>query len=94
MRLQMKPVALVVLATVFGAGCAEERPVRSFVQPNTMKKADLNGTWYFLQTVTDAPPTNGAAFIGLSSELQKIKFDVQEDFLYARRAFQAALQPA
>ena len=29
------------------------------MQPNVIKKSDLDGTWYYLQTVTDAPPTSG-----------------------------------
>jgi hypothetical protein len=58
------------------------------VQPNVLKKSDLEGTFYYLQTVVDAPPTNGAMFKGLSSDLLKIKFDVQENFIYAVRAFE------
>src|SRR5262245_46788860 len=52
-------------ATLLASGCAERAP-RSFVQPNVIKKSDLAGTWYYLQTVTDAPPTSASAFIGLS----------------------------
>lgn len=80
--------ALATLSVLMFAGCAAEAPPRSFVQPNAIKKSDLEGTYYYLQTVTDAPPTNGAMFIGQSSNLMKIRFDVQEDFLYARRAFE------
>lgn len=72
---------------MLAAGCAEERAPRSFVQPNVIKKADLAGTWYYLQTVTHAPPTNGSAFEGQSSSLMKVVFDIQENHLYARRAF-------
>ena len=79
--------ALSVLA--LGGGCADERPPRSFVQPNIIKKADVLGsTWYYLQTVTDSPPTNGAMFMGQSSSLMKVRFDIQENFVYARRAFE------
>ncbi len=77
--------ALVALAV---AGCAAERAPRSFVQPNAIKKADMAGSWYYVQTVLDSPPTNAAAFVGLSSDLMKIKFDIQENTLYARRAFE------
>jgi hypothetical protein len=69
------------------ASCADERPARSFVQPNVILKTDLNGTFYYLQTVTNSPPTNGAMFIGQSSSLLKIKFDIEQNFLYARRAY-------
>jgi hypothetical protein len=70
------------------AGCAEERAPRSFVQPNAIKKAELEGTWHYVQTVTEAPVTSSVLFDGLSSELMKIRFDVQENYLYARRAYE------
>jgi hypothetical protein len=82
-----RPAAWALLALV-AVACASEAPPRSFVQPNALRKADLDGTFYYLQTVTDSPPTNGAMFLGQSSNLMKIRFDVQEDFLYARRAFE------
>ena len=75
-------VALVALS------CTSQRPPRSFVQPNAIKKTDLQGTWYYNQTVTDAPPTSTFMFIGNSSELMKIKFDIQENYLFARRAYE------
>ena len=51
---------------------------RSFLQPNVLKKTDLQGTWHYLQTVMDVPPTNGSMFIGLSSELMKIRFSAKQ----------------
>jgi len=80
--------ALAVTVPVIMASCADERPPRSFVQPNVIKKADLGGEYHYIQTVTEAPPTNGSMFIGQSSELMRIKFDVTEEFLYARRAYE------
>ena len=73
--------------TLVAAGCVE-RPPRSFVQPNVIKKSDLEGHWHYIQTVTDAPVTSSEFFIGNSSELMKIKFDIQEGTLYARRAYE------
>jgi hypothetical protein len=74
--------------TLAATGCQERAP-RSFVQPNVLKKADIaDGTWYYLQTVTDAPPTSSFLFVGNSSELMKIKFDIQEQTLFARRAYE------
>jgi hypothetical protein len=83
----LAPLVAAALA-LGGAGCTSERAPRSFVQPNALKKADLEGTWYYIQTVLDAPPTSATAFVGLSTDLLKIKFDVQEDTLYARRAYE------
>ena len=78
----MKTLAWGVLALALAVGgCAQENAPRSFVQPNVLKKSDLAGTWYYLQTVTDSPPTNAIMFMGQSSELMKIKFDVEEKFL-------------
>jgi hypothetical protein len=73
--------------SVFAVGCSERAP-RSFVQPNVIRKSDMAGTWYYVQTVTDAPATSSFMFIGNSSELMKIKFDVQQDILYARRSYE------
>lgn len=64
----MKKLAWIFLASTLAFGCAQENAPRSFVQPNVLKKSDLTGTWYYLQTVTDAPPTSGIMFIGQSSE--------------------------
>ncbi len=79
---------LAALALVTAAGCSTELQPRSFVQPNVMKKADLDGIWYHVQTVMDAPPTTQFSNVGDSSELIKIKFEIQENTLYARRAFE------
>lgn len=84
----MRKLAWVVLAAGLVAGCAQENAPRSFVQPNVIKKSDLLGTWYYLQTVTDAPPSSSIMFVGQSSELMKIKFDIEENFLYARRSYE------
>jgi hypothetical protein len=78
---------LLALAVLLAA-CTQERAPRSFVQPNALRKADLQGTWYYVQTVLEAPPSSQAAFIGLSTDLLKIRFDIQEDTLYARRAYE------
>jgi hypothetical protein len=81
-------LSFAALFVVVAAGCTTQQPPRSFVQPNVIKKSDIDGTWYYLQTVTDAPPTSSTAFIGQSSELMKIRFDVQENMLYARRSYE------
>src|SRR5207245_9854530 len=84
----MKKLAWLALASAMAFGCAQENAPRSYVQPNVIKKADLQGTWYYLQTVTDAPPTSAIMFTGQSSELMKIRFDVQVNTLFARRAYE------
>jgi hypothetical protein len=76
-----------VMTTLVAAGCTE-RPPRSFVQPNVLKKSDLTGVWYYAQTVLESQAVAGQLFAGLSPGMMKIKFDVEEGTLYARRAYE------
>src|SRR5687768_16672446 len=78
--------ALVVLL----AACADPAGTRVLVQADALDKKDLEGIWYYRQTVVGAPFTTGFTFIGEQGEgeLEKIRWDVQEDILYARRAYE------
>jgi hypothetical protein len=75
-----------VLAIV--AGCATERPTRSFVQPNYVDKSVFTGEWYMRATITDVPPTTSVSFAGESSQLEKIRWEIQEQFLVAYRSYE------
>lgn len=71
-------------------GCVEAQDAVNRVQPNVTRKADLDGAeFYFLQTVVDTPYTTDFTFVGESGELERIVWEVQEDFLVARRAYEA-----
>jgi hypothetical protein len=77
---------LLVTALLAALACAEERPPINQVQPNAMDKAMFEGTeWYALQTVIDTPAQTTAAFVGESSSLEKVVWDIQEGFLIARQ---------
>lgn len=69
------------------AGCAEERPPIDRVQPNGIPKALFEGEWYYGRTVVDVPAANGFTHVGDTDYggLARITWDLQEDFLYARR---------
>jgi hypothetical protein len=84
----MRTHALVLLFAV--AGCAADAPPRYTVQADVIAKSDLQGTWYFRQTVVGVPFTTGFTFIGEQgeNELDKIKWDIQEEVLTARRSFE------
>jgi len=43
--------------------------------------------WYYQRTVVDVPAANGFTFVGNTdyNGMMKIRWDIQEDFLYARR---------
>jgi hypothetical protein len=70
--------------------CAEERDPINRVQPNVIKKAMLQGTWYFHQKVVDVPGGMLQGFfipsvVGWYSDPDRVRFDIQENFLYIRR---------
>jgi len=89
----MKRSALALaLATIaaLAAGCADNVAPRSTIQEGAIAKSDLAGTWYFRQTVVGVPFTTGFTFIGEQgdNEMEKIVWDIQENVLTARRAYE------
>jgi hypothetical protein len=79
-----------LLVTAALAGCAEERSPIDRVQPNAIKKSMLNGEWFFHQKVVDVPGGMLQGFIipsvvGWYSDPLRVRFDIQEKFLYVRR---------
>ena len=75
----------IALLAFVALGCAEERAPIDRTQPNSIKKAYFAGEWYYQRTVVDVPASSGFTFVGNSGEMEKIKFDLQEGFLYVRR---------
>jgi len=69
------------------AGCAEERPFIDRVQPNALEKSFFADEWYYQRTVVGVPAGNGFTFVGSTDfgGAERITWDVQEDFLFARR---------
>ena len=69
-------------------GCAEEREEINRVQPNYIDKKMFEGEWYYVRTVVDVPAANGFTFVGHTdhSGMTKVTWDIQEDYLYARRS--------
>lgn len=77
------------------AGCASERDPISRVQPDYIKKSDIIGAdpknpteWYMRMTVIDTARSNQFAFPGLQDELRRIRWDIQEHYLVARRSYE------
>lgn len=87
MKRSLLALSLMATAAVLATGCTKAQPPRSFVQPNALRKADFTGVWYYNATVVDAPPTNSNVYEGEYGELQKIKWVITEDTLFAVRAY-------
>jgi hypothetical protein len=72
-------------------GCAEQRAPIDRVQPNAIQKSELTGhEWYYQRTVVDVPAADGFTFVGSTDfeSVSRIRWDIQKDYLYARRSFE------
>src|SRR5687767_14906287 len=69
-------------------GCQEERGAIDRTQANVVDKSIFDGTWYYRQTVIDSP-WGSPTFVGEQGELEKVRWEIEEDYLIARRAYEA-----
>ncbi len=70
------------------AACAADVKDIDRTQPGKLRKSALSGQWYYRQTIIDVPYTFGATFIGEQSYLERVRFEVSEDFLTAYRTYE------
>ncbi|MCA9611691.1 MAG: hypothetical protein KC586_02925, partial [Myxococcales bacterium] len=87
--MRMRPLLALALG-LLAAACGDRQPPVNRVQPNVVEKALFNdgSAWYFLQTVIDTPYSASYTFVGEQGETEKIVWEIQEDYLIARRAYQ------
>jgi hypothetical protein len=79
---------LVALAAAIVPGCGDPQPAVNRVQPMALEKAMFAGEWYMQQTVIDTPYSVGFTFVGEQGGLERIVWEIQEDYLVARRSYQ------
>jgi hypothetical protein len=85
---KLKALALVAASvSLLGSGCSQPEEIDR-VQPNLVKKSDLTGEWYILDTVTRAPYASHDAFIGYQGPLDRGVFEVEESTLYFYRTYE------
>jgi len=86
----MNRISLPLIATLLlGAGaCAEPADINR-VQPDLVKKSDLEGEWYSLGTVTRAPFASHYVFPGLQGALERGVWEVERDNLVFYRTYEA-----
>ena len=82
-----KALIFVAVVCMGFVGCAGEDDIDR-TQPNRLPKSMFDGTWYIRTTVTDVPGTAGASFVGLNGTMEKIYWNIQENNLYACRAYE------
>lgn len=78
------------LATSALFACAQEREPIDRTQPNYYDKEYFDGEWYYQRTIVDVPAGEGPFIVGEAGwrDLYKITWDVQENWLYARRSYE------
>ncbi|MHB8873585.1 MAG: zinc-dependent metalloprotease, partial [Myxococcaceae bacterium] len=86
---RLHPLLFATLAAL-ALSCADRPAPRSTLQADALAKSDLEGVWYWRQTVIGVPFTTGFTFIGEQgeNEMEKIRWDIQEDLLTARRVYE------
>lgn len=81
---------IVALALLFTAltGCAQDVGDIDRTQPNRIHKDDLRQSdWFIAQTVVEVPTTDYYSWIGETGYLERIRWDIQENYLIAYRAY-------
>ncbi len=81
--------ALLTAAALLG-GCSVYQPLRDTTQPMKFKKSALQSDddWYMLTTVIDSPYEAGLTFPGEASGMEKIRWVIEKDYLYAYRTYE------
>lgn len=88
MNPRLRTLGLAVAAMLVAA-CNQSPALIDRTEPNEIKKTDLlSGTWYVQSTIVDVPPTSPLAVVGYPSALEKVRFEIQEDYLVAYRTYE------
>lgn len=77
-----------LMAVVASPGCGDPRQPVNQVQPGALEKSLFAGEWYFQQTVIDSPYSAGFTFVGEQGRLERVRWEIQENFLLARRTYE------
>ena len=86
--LALGAITTVLLLT---AACQKDSLTVDQVQPYAIRKVMLDGEWYYQKKVVDVPESYVQGFmvpavVGWYTDLERVFFDIQEDYLYIRRA--------
>jgi hypothetical protein len=74
-------------------GCAQEVGDIDRTQPNKLRKTIFNSQdeWYVRQTVVGVPGAAQVSFEGFEGDVSRVRFDIREDVLVARRTHEDVL---
>lgn len=85
----MRPtLSLLIASAVLALGaCAQDVGDVDRTQPNRLKKSLFEGEWFVQKTTFDVPYTAGFTFTGETSELERVRWEIQQDYLIAYRTY-------
>ncbi|MBT9557511.1 MAG: hypothetical protein IV100_15830 [Myxococcales bacterium] len=83
----LSSLPLLGVPLVLAAGCAQEVGDIDRTQPNRIRKSVFDGEWYLGRTVIDVPYTTEFTFTGESAELERVRWEIQEETLIAFRVY-------
>ena len=70
------------------SACAQQVEDIDRTQPNRLRKSELTSSeWFMAQTVTEVPTTSLFTFVGETSAMERIRWEVREDVLIAYRSY-------
>ena len=78
---------VLLLSALLVTSCAQSIGDVDRTQANVAAKADFDGVWYYMETVVDVPAAAEATFEGETSRMEKIVWRIEEDWLFAHRAY-------
>ena len=82
-----KVTGLICLLILIGWGCAEPTTDIDRTQGNLLRKSDLDGEWYVMQTITGVPATSWFTFIGETGKMERVRWEFQKSLLVAYRSY-------
>ena len=86
--MRVVPASLLCLAVTL-ASCAQDVGDIDRTQPNLLPKAMFRDhAWFLRQTVTDVPPTSSFSFVGETSTLEIVNWEIQQEYLVGYRAYE------
>ncbi len=77
---------LLAVAMTFVVGCTPAKDI-SRVESNYVEKALFDGEWYHQGVIVDKTYNQAGTFIGSQGELDRVRFEITENYLIAHRSY-------
>jgi hypothetical protein len=79
---------LLLTASITLAACGKEQDPVNRIEAYALPKALFAGEWFYQKAVVDVPGAWSIAWVDMLGELHRIRWDIQEGYLYARKSYE------